>query len=45
MVFVGILCKIILKYSKKVLDYKVKKKTKTKTYIIIRVTMSHSVLR
>ena len=26
MVFVGILCKIMLKYSKKVLDYKVKKK-------------------
>ena len=43
MVFVGILCKIMLKYSKKVLDYKVKKKTKT--YIIIRVTMSHSALR
>ena len=25
MVFLGILCKIILKYSKKLLDYKVKK--------------------
>ena len=42
MVFLGILCKIILKYSKKLLDYNVKN---TKTYIIIRVTMSHSVLR
>ena len=42
MVFLGIMCKIILKYSKKLLDYKVKN---TKTYIIIRVTMSHSVLR
>ena len=42
MVFLGIVCKIILKYSKKLLDYKVKNK---KTYIIIRVTMSHSVLR
>ena len=41
-VFLGIVCKIILKYSKKLLDYKVKN---TKTYIIIRVTMSHSVLR
>ena len=28
MFFVGILCKIMLKYSKKVLDYKVKKKQK-----------------
>ena len=37
MVFLGIVCKIILKYSKKLLDYKVKN---TKTYIIIRVTMS-----
>ena len=42
MVFLGILCKIILKYAKKLLDYNVKN---TKTYIIIRVTMSHSVLR
>ena len=43
MVFLGIMCKIILKYSKKLLDYKVKN---TKTYIImIIVTMSHSVLR
>ena len=42
MVFLGIVCKIILKYSKELLDYKVKN---TKTYIIIRVTMSHSVLR
>ena len=38
MVFLGIVCKIILKYSKKLLDYKVKN---TKTYIIIRVTMNH----
>ena len=30
MVFLGIMCKIILKYSKKLLDYKV---TNTKTYI------------
>ena len=30
MVFLGIMCKIILKYSKKLLDYKVKN---TKTYI------------
>ena len=30
MVFLGIVCKIILKYSKKLLDYKVKN---TKTYI------------
>ena len=43
MVFLGIVCKIILKYSKKLLDNKVKN---TKTYIkMIRVTMSHSVLR
>ena len=36
-------CKIILKHSKELLDYKVKN---TKTYIImIIVTMSHSVLR
>ena len=32
MVFVGILCKIMLKYSKKVLDYKVKKKNKNLYY-------------
>ena len=39
-VFLGIVCKIILNYTKKLLDYKVKN---TKTYIImIRVTMSHS---
>ena len=38
MVFQGIVCKIRLKYSKEILDYKVKN---TKTYIIIRVTMSH----
>ena len=41
MVFLGIVSKIILKYSKKLLDYKVKN---TKTYIIIRVTKSHGVL-
>ena len=35
-VFLGIVCKIILKYSKKLLDYKVKN---TKTYIIITVTI------
>ena len=38
MVFLGIVFKIRLKYSKELLDDKVKK---TKTYIIIRVTMSH----
>ena len=37
MVFRGIVCKIRLKY-KKLFDYQVKN---TKTYIIIRVTMSH----
>ena len=30
MVFLGIVCKVMLKYSKKLLDYKVKN---TKTYI------------
>ena len=34
-------CKIILKDSKELLDYKVKN---TKTYIIIRVAMRHGVL-
>ena len=38
MVFLGIVCKIGLKYSKELFAYKVKN---TKTYIIIRVTMSH----
>ena len=38
MVFLGIVFKIRLKYSKELLDYKVEN---TKTYIIIRVTMSH----
>ena len=42
MVFLRIVCKIRPKYSKELLDYKVKN---TKTYIIIRVTMSHGVLR
>ena len=44
MVFLGIVCKIKLKYSKELLDYKVKN---TKTYItgIIRVKMSHGTLR
>ena len=43
MVSPGVVCKIRLKYSKELLDYKVKN---TKTYIInllIRVTMSHGV--
>ena len=38
MFFLGIVCKIRLKYSKELLDDKVKN---TKTYIIITVTMSH----
>ena len=42
MVFLGIVCKIKLKYSKELLDYKVKN---TKTYIIIRVTMSHGEMK
>ena len=42
MVFLGIVCKISLKYSKELLNCKVKN---TKTYFIIRVTMSHGVLR
>ena len=37
-VFLGIVFKIRVKYSKELLDDKV---NKTKTYIIIRVTMSH----
>ena len=40
MVLLGIVCKIRLKYSKELLDYKVKN---TKTFIVIRVTMSHGV--
>ena len=43
MVSLGLVCKIRLKYSKELLDYKVKN---TKPYIInllIRVTMSHGV--
>ena len=41
--FRGIVCKITckLKYSKELLGYKVEN---TKTYMIIRVTMSHGVL-
>ena len=42
MVFLGIVYKIRLQYSKELLDYKVKN---TKTYIIITVTMSHPILR
>ena len=42
MVFLGIVCKIRLKYSKELLHYKVKN---AKTYIIKGVTMSHGVLR
>ena len=42
MVFLGIVCKISLKYSKELLNCKVKN---TKTYFIIRVIMSHGVLR
>ena len=45
MVFLGIVYKIRLKYSKELLDSKVKN---TKTYVInliMRVTMSHGVLR
>ena len=42
MVFLGIVYKIKLKYSKELVDYKVKN---TKTFIIITVTMSHGVLR
>ena len=38
MVFLGIVCKIRLKYSKELIDYKVKN---TKPYITIGVTMSH----
>ena len=41
MVFLGIVCKIILKYSKKLLDYKVKN---TKTYIIIRLTIQYNTI-
>ena len=41
MVFLGMVCKIRLKYSKELLDYKVK----NKKFIIIKVTMSHGVLR
>ena len=41
MVFLGVVCKIILKYSKKLLDYKVKN---TKTYIIIRLTIQYNTL-
>ena len=37
MVFLGMVCKIRLKYSKELLDYKVK----NKKFIIIKVTMSH----
>ena len=42
MVFLGIDCKISLKYSKELLECEVKN---TKTYIVIRVIMSHGVLR
>ena len=43
MVFLGIVHKIRLEYSQELLDlHKVKN---TETYIIIRVTMSHGVLR
>ena len=42
MVFLGIDCKSSLKYSKELLECKVKI---TKTYIVIRVIMSHGVLR
>ena len=42
MVFLGIMCKIKLKYSKELLDYEVKN---TKTYIIIRVTMIHGEMK
>ena len=42
MVFLGIVCKLKLKYSKELLDYKVKN---TKIYIIIRVTMSHGEMK
>ena len=43
MVFLGIVCKIRLKYSREPLDYKVK--IQKLTLLIIRVTMSHDVLR
>ena len=42
MFFLGIVCKISLKYSKELLNCKVKN---MKTYFIIRVIMSHGVLR
>ena len=41
MVFLGMVHKIRLKYSKELLYYKVK----NKKFIIIKVTMSHGVLR
>ena len=43
MVFLGIVCKIRLKYSKELLDYNVKKIIQK--HIIIRVTMSRGILR